>query len=121
MTQIGTRLYTLFFGTKVGEDGDGNCYYKRATTGYANARREKRWVIFAGEEEATSIPADWHAWIHHVTGDIPAKSLPAQKPWQKPHQENTSGTAEAYRPPGHFLKGGERDRARGDYEPWTPN
>ena len=32
-----------------------------------------------------------------------------------------TGTALAYRPPGHTLKGGHRAPATGDYEPWTPN
>jgi len=34
---------------------------------------------------------------------------------------NLTGTAEAYRPPGHVLAGGQRDKATGDYEPWKPN
>ena len=33
---------------------------------------------------------------------------------------NLTGTKAAYRPPGHILKGGQRDKATGDYEAWTP-
>jgi NADH:ubiquinone oxidoreductase subunit len=36
------------------------------------------------------------------------------------HVPNLTGTDRAYRPPGHTLQGGRRDRATGDYEPWTP-
>ena len=31
-----------------------------------------------------------------------------------------TGTALAYRPPGHDYKGGERPKTAGDYEAWTP-
>ena len=48
--------------------------------------------------------------------------LPEDKrhPWQQEHQPNLTGTAAAYRPPGHELEGGRRARATGDYEAWTP-
>jgi NADH:ubiquinone oxidoreductase subunit len=42
-------------------------------------------------------------------------------PWQKPHQPNLTGTAQAYRPPGHDYRGGHRAKATGDYEPWQPS
>ena len=45
------------------------------------------------------------------------------QPWEKPHLPNLTGTAaaDAYRPPGHILGAGKRDRATGDYEPWQPD
>ena len=54
-------------------------------------------------------------WSQAVVGG------PAARPWQKPHIPNRTGTAEAYRPPGHEFKGGRRAAATGDYEPWTPS
>jgi len=41
--------------------------------------------------------------------------------WQTDHVPNMTGTAGAFRPPGHVLKGGARDAATGDYEPWQPS
>ncbi len=31
-----------------------------------------------------------------------------------------TGTSQAYRPQGHILSGGKRDKATGDYEAWSP-
>ena len=60
-------------------------------------------------------------WLHHTTDTIPPEGGPQRQPWQKEHQPNLTGTVQAYRPPGHTLKGGKRAPATGDYEPWTPN
>jgi len=116
---LGTRLFTMLRGELVGGDAAGNRYYRdrRAPAG----RRERRWVIYKGEPEASTVPADWHGWLHHRTDEAPPPGGGAKKPWQKGHQPNLTGTDAAYRPPGHVLKGGRRDRATGDYEPWRPS
>ncbi len=115
---LGTRLFTLMRGELVGTDSAGNKYYKdrRRPAG----RRERRWVIYNGAAEASTVTADWHGWLHHwtdVTGDERGSSKPA---WQKDHVPNLTGTEAAYRPPGHVLKEGRRDKATGDYEAWRP-
>ena len=33
---------------------------------------------------------------------------------------NLTGTPDAYRPPGSLMRGGHRQEAAGDYEPWKP-
>ena len=112
---IGTRLFTWFNGRLVGRDAAGNAYYedKRARAG----ERARRWVIFAGTPEASKVPPEWHTWLHHTT----QQALPEnRRPWQKPHQPNMTGTAQSYRPAGHDYKGGQRAKATGDYEAWTP-
>jgi len=40
--------------------------------------------------------------------------------WEKEHQPNLSGSPMAYVPPGHERRGGQRQRATGDYEAWRP-
>ena len=123
-TSIGTRLFTWLRGELVGRDQQGNCYYRAKGGGHTHKdslRKERRWVIYDGEVEASRVPPEWHAWLHHTTDQVPPEGGPARRPWQKEHQPNLTGTAQAYRPPGHTLKGGRRDRATGDYEPWTPN
>ncbi|GAB4237287.1 MAG: NADH:ubiquinone oxidoreductase subunit NDUFA12 [Kiloniellaceae bacterium] len=123
-TTIGTRIYTWLRGELVGRDQQGNRYYRAKGGGRTHKdslRKEQRWVIYNGEVEASRVPPDWHAWLHHTTDTVPPEGGLPRQPWQKEHQPNLTGTVEAYRPPGHVLKGGKRAPATGDYEPWTPN
>ncbi len=115
---IGTLIYTRLFGAKVGSDPFGNTYYQHCRTP-ASGRR-KRWVIYAGEAEASRVPPEWHAWLHYTIDTVPPGAGKPHQPWQKPHIPNLTGSPAAYRPPGHTLKGGHRARGTGDYEPWTP-
>lgn len=104
---------------RVGQDSGGNTYYRaKARKGY---KHERRWVIYEGVAEASKVPPEWHGWLHHQTDVVPSDgSNSFRRPWQKPHQQNMTGTTGAYRPPGHILEGGKRDKATGDYESWTP-
>ena len=117
MTSLGTLFTTWFSGRLVGADDFGNRYYRgRARKGNP---RERRWVIYAGEIEASRVPAEWHAWLHHVTDQAPLGPR-RRHAWQLPHQPNLTGTPEAYRPAGSLLMGGTRAKASADYQPWTP-
>ena len=84
-------------------------------------RKERRWVIYKVDVEASRVPPEWHAWLHHTVDDPPPEGGPPRRAWQRDHQRNLTGSEAAYRPPGHTLSGGRRDRATGDYEPWTPD
>ena len=116
MTTFGTRLMTWFKGRFVGEDEFGSRYYRgRGRRGYP---RERRWVIYRGEAEASRVPPEWHAWLHHMVDEVPQ---PRQRyAWEKPHEPNLTGTPQSYHPRGSVLRGGHRVAATGDYEPWTP-
>ena len=117
MTGLGTRLMTLISGRFVGTDEFGNRYYRgRGRSGYT---RERRWVMYHGEAEASRVPPEWHAWLHYGS-DTPPLEGRRRYAWQQPHQPNLTGTAEAYRPAGSLLKGGQRAKASADYEAWTP-
>ena len=115
---LATRLFTWMRGELVGTDAGGNRYFRDKKA--AAVRRERRWVLYAGEAEASRVPPEWHSWLHHTTNVLPTETDHSRQPWQKDHVRNLTGTADAYRPPGHILKGGRRDRATGDYEPWQP-
>lgn len=106
-------------GRRVGKDVLGNKYYRcKARPGY---KRERRWVIYNGQPEASKVPPEWHGWLHHQTDVVPDEDGASfRRKWQKPHQPNMTGTNQAYRPPGHILEGGQRDKATGDYTAWTP-
>ena len=118
---LGTRLFTLWRGERVGDDDAGNRYFrdKKPRAAKHAGGRERRWVVYAGEAEASAVPAEWHAWLHHTTAEVPDGR--AKLAWQKEHRANATGTALAYRPPGHVLAGGIRQPATGDYEPWRPS
>jgi NADH:ubiquinone oxidoreductase subunit len=108
---LGTQVFTWRRGVFVGSDQSGNRFYRTR-----DGRR--RWVIYAGEAEASRIAPDWHGWLHH-TWDTPPSERPLQrKAWEKPHQENLTGTAAAYAPPGSIRTGAPV--ARRDYEAWVP-
>lgn len=123
---IGTLLYTWLKGELVGTDQFGNRYYRERgrralKRGGGIESRERRWVMYNGEVEASRVPPEWHAWLHHTVDELPKDAGHLKYPWQKEHQPNLSGTPGAYRPPGSLLKGGAREHASGDYEPWTPD
>lgn len=113
---IGTRLYTWLKGNLVGTDQFGNRYYRgpvRQPSG-----RERRWVLYKGSAEASKVPPEWHAWLHHTT-DRPIAA--EARAWRKEHIPNLTGTPNGYLPSGADARGGQRDQATGDYEAWQPN
>jgi hypothetical protein len=118
LSQFGTLLQTHLYGQEVGRDITGNIYFQ-SRKAQKNVR-QKRWVIYAGEPEASKVPPEWHIWLHH-TADAPLpEDSKFHRPWQKPHNANKTGTTEAYYPPGHRLAGGTRAKASSDYQAWTP-
>lgn len=108
---VGTQLFTWRKGVKVGEDVQGNVFY-RSRDG------KRRWVIYNGEIEASRISPDWHGWLHHTWDETPAERPLAHKAWEQPHHENLTGTAAAYAPAGSLRHAAPA--ARRDYEAWQP-
>jgi len=108
---VGTRLFTARHGEKVGEDAQGNVFY-RSKDG------KRRWVIYNGEVEASRISPEWHGWLHHTFDAPPTEAPLAHKPWEKPHKENLTGTPLAYAPPGSIRRPAPAPRQ--DYEAWQP-
>lgn len=108
---LNTQLFTWRKGQRVGDDSQGNIYYR-------NADDSRRWVIFNGEAEASRINPDWHGWLHRTWDEPPSDRPLVHKVWEKPHQENLSGTPRAYAPAGSIRR--ENPADRGDYEAWRP-
>lgn len=108
---FGTRFWTWRKGELVGEDEQGNRYYR-------NKSGDHRWVIYNGLADPSRIPAGWHGWMHRRTDQPPASYTPRE--WEKPHEPNLTGTAQAYRPPGSILHARPRTPGDSDYEPWRP-
>src|SRR5690606_30865947 len=121
LSPVHIRFVTLLIGaTPVGMDQLGNKYYRaRPRKGY---KRERRWVIYKDAPEASLVPPEWHGWLHHQTDIVPNEATRSfRRPWQRPHQPNLTGTDQAYRPPGHLLKGGHRAASDSDYQAWRPD
>ena len=118
---FGTQLWTWRFGELVGTDEQGNRYYRTKgrkidpTLGF-----ERRWVIYNGLAEASRVPPSWHGWLHHTVDIAPTEQTYTPREWEKPHVPNMTGTPAAYRPAGSTLASGQRPKATGDYQPWTP-
>lgn len=108
---LNTQFFTWRKGVKVGQDGQGNVFYR-------NADDSKRWVIFNGEVEASRIDPEWHGWLHRTWAEPPTAKPLVRKAWEKPHQENLTGTALAYVPAGSLRRTSPVERK--DYEAWSP-
>src|SRR5664280_806943 len=96
---VGTQFWTWMYGEAVGEDEFGNRYYR--TRGGKIDRGlgfERRWVIYNGYMEASTIPPSWHGWMHHTVDTPPTQETYKPQAWQKPHRPNMTGTAADRRP-----------------------
>ncbi len=111
---VGTLLSSWKNGEQVGEDGLGNRYF-RSRDG------KRRWVLYKGSNDASRVPPEWHGWLHGAFDDVPESNLPPSRIWEADYTPNATGTVTAYRPAGALERGGQRARAAGDYEAWTPD
>lgn len=109
----GTRLHLWRKGEHVGADTFGNVYYVTPDG--------ERYVQYAGEAEASTVPPGWSGWLHHRTDVPPTESDYVAKGWELPHKPNMTGTPMAYRPKGSILRPGERPTTQQAYEAWTPD
>ena len=111
---IGTLLFSARKGEQVGTDGVGGRYFQ-------SHDKKRRWVLYAGSNDASRVPPEWHGWLHHTHDATPDLSLPPPREWQVEAAPNLTGTDAAYRPTGALENGGRRVAATGDYQPWTPD
>lgn len=108
---IGTQFWTWRNGKKVGEDAEGNVFYQ-------NKDGSRRWVIYAGEAEASRVSPEWHGWLHHTWAEPPTETPLPHKPWEKEHLANLTGTPGAYHPDGSLYFA--EPASRRDYDAWQP-
>lgn len=88
----------------VGVDSFGNKYYE-------NKRKNKRYVIYKGLEEASKVTAEWHGWLHY-SNDAPL--LEREKYfWEKPFLPNLTNTVLSYSPY-------NKDKNWKRYQSWSP-
>ena len=109
---LNTQFFTWRKGICVGKDDDGNTYYRTKDD-------SRRWVIYNGESEASRVSPDWHGWLHRTWDVPPSEQQLKRKIWEKPHEENLTGSELAYAPSGSIRK--KVPEIRQDYEAWQPD
>ncbi len=112
---LGTYLFTLFRGKIVGVDDLGNKYYTEKSGG------TRRWVMYKEDVESSLIPPGWHGWLHKTTDKVPSEHDVPQREWYKEHQENKTGTPEAYFPERHLSHGVQPEESLQSYTAWKPD
>ncbi len=122
-----TKLFTLVYGKKVGEDQYGNKYYQAtprtkwwqlhrpASTKWG---RDRRWVAYHKKfikngVEASAVPAEWNIWLHYIS-DKPLNES-KKHDWQKEFIANPTGTKEAILPK-NYVSSQKSENS----ETWTP-
>jgi NADH:ubiquinone oxidoreductase subunit len=118
---LGLKFTVARRGVFVGQDDYGNKYYEaKDDRDSYDVGRKRRWVIYPGYAEASKVPPDWHGWLHYTFDEPPTSAPLPRRAWEKDYVPNLTGTVYAYRPKGAISRGGDRQRATGDYEAWTP-
>ncbi len=118
---LNTLRNTRVNGELVGHDEAGNAYYRTKGGAIDPALGfERRWVIYNGVSEASTVPPGWFGWLHHTYDLPPTQDDYKPREWEQPHRANPTGTPAAYRPQGSTLRSGKRQATGGDYEAWTP-
>src|SRR4029077_1312997 len=86
---FGTQLWTWLHGEHVGDDEFGNRYF-RTKGGKIDKGLgfERRWVIYSGIAEASTVPPSWHGWLHHTVDVPPTQDKVVPRAWWKPHRPN---------------------------------
>ena len=118
---IGARAQIGRTSKLVGEDDTGNRYFESVEAKFNYDGRNRRFVIYNGYPDASKVPPEWHGWLHHTFAEPPTRAPLMRRSWEKDHQPNLTGTIWAWRPKGSLARGGKRQAASGDYEPWVPD
>ncbi len=116
---IGARNQIGRSAKLVGHDENGNAYYESTDPKFDYDGRNRRFVIYNGYADASKVTPDWHGWLHHTFVEPPTREPLKRRAWEKDHKPNLTGTIWAWRPKGSLARGGKREAADGDYEPWT--
>ena len=107
---LGTLLCTKLFGKNIGIDSFNNFYYISR-----NYKNKKRWVIYHKNNDASSVPPEWQAWLTYTTKDIPNKKNILRHNWQINHEANLTGLNNLYNKSKHPL-----NKSNKTYSEWVP-
>ena len=107
LNNLGTIISTFLFGKKIGEDNFGNIYYLN--------KNNKRWVLYYKNNDASSVPPEWQAWLTYTVNDLPNKK-DKKKKWQIKHEPNKTGL-------NYIMKKNKQEKKEeiSSYNSWKPN
>jgi len=119
-----------------GVDKFGNKYYEAKEEQDIPHYGRKRWVEYADEVnyEATTVPVEWHPWMHHIherpptalsEEEVQEAPLPLHPKYEIPFQPNQTFTERRYLTKGQFINRGARpggtDKwSKSKVELWNP-
>ena len=89
---IGTVLYSLLNGKKVGEDNQGNKFYVH------KKNKKKRWVLYKKQIDPTNLEVEWQIWLTETYKDKEIIINKSSLKWQKSKKGNLTGTLASYHP-----------------------
>ena len=108
-------------GVLRGKDMHGNMYYEDVDT---SQHGRHRWVVYHDlwNYNATTVPPEWHGWLHHITDDEPGANPNAfAKPFYAAEPTMTkTGTMDKYQPKGAFIHKRQEMGQWKKYRAWTP-
>ena len=111
---VGTKLYTLIKGKKIGEDYFGNSYYE-------SKDKNSRWCIYSDQSEASNVSPEWNSWLRFISDKSPTGDELTYD-WQKPFNGNITGLDIAYKPDAFKSRDTNKDldNYQFDYKAWKP-
>ena len=116
VNNLGTILYTLFFGKEVGNDNLGNRYF------IAKNNPHKKWVLYKSDKNPTIIPVNWQLWLtdNDVENPTMKESTNKKYAWEKSRSLNYTGTVKAYHPAKEASTHKAINKQK-NYKNWNPN
>ena len=111
INNLGTTLYTLFYGIKVGEDKLGNIYY------ISKKKKKRKWVLYKNKKDPTIIPVNWQIWLTNEADNVFKSQM--KYSWSKDREQNHTGTDRAYNPAEKIVESKKAKDLK--YKKWTPN
>ena len=95
---IGTILYSLLNGKKVGEDIQGNKFFIH------KKNKKKRWVLYNKQIDPTSLEVEWQVWLTKTDENQEIIINKQSFKWQKNKKANLTGTKDSYHPANYSNK-----------------
>lgn len=78
MSRLWARFSGIFINrTFIGIDKSGNRYFTR-TEEIDGIMKKKRWVVFKGDQDPTSVPVEWICWLNGQRKKAPTPEEMAQ-------------------------------------------
>ena len=117
VNNLGTIIYTMFYGKEVGKDSLGNTYF------VSKKNSSKKWILYEKKIDPTNIPTNWQVWLtsdNLQIQDKEYKDLNKKYSWEKKRKKNYTGTDKAYHP-AKELSVLPSSTKKKKYSNWEPN